>query len=369
MARTLREFMAKDPYNPNFVEGLLSYERSKSYGALTIRKVNSRKVDYPPIMGTPKLGYPFTRGGNFQFPSAEKILCFKKYDGSNILMFRYWDADGRPFISYKVRLWPFLRGKLIPMWNRMLAQHPTIKRIFVDNPDLAACSFEMYGGDHPHLIRYENKLDIALLFGLKRDGALVINTDINTDAIPKAELIKEVHGDYVWEYNQMRDEFGNRLELLDAENQLYAGEEGAVWYVKEKRTQQWRMMKCKPHQIELTHWQYQPLTREMLKATGLNILDEHPKITMELFKEYLSEEYPPHQIAESVPRIEKVIRQLNVKEVYTDKIHELMHEHGFTADTDPKVIMRKFADYFPRNKMGAVYRELQYVLQMENDHE
>lgn len=312
MATKEREFMARDPYNKgNFVEGVLCCEKGKNYGALTIRKVNGRKVNYPAILGTPKLGYPFTRGGNFQFPSAEEILCYTKYDGSNILMYRYWDADGRPFITYKVRLWPFLRGKLITMWNRMLAQHPTIKRLLHANPDLSAIAFEMYGADHPHLIKYDNALDVALLFGLKRDGDLVVHRDIDAPDVPKAELIKSVTGNYVWEYNQMRDLFDERLELIDADNQIYSGEEGAVWYLKEKRTQQWRMLKCKPHAIELTHWDTQPLTNEVIKATAFNILDENPMITMAIFKEYLAEEYPPHQIEKSMPAIQAVMHQMN----------------------------------------------------------
>ena len=363
MASDRRDFMTTDPYNPkNWVEGSINYERSQQYGELTITKVNSKKVDYPPILGTPKLAYPFTRGGNFQFPSAEEIRCFQKYDGSNILAYRYWDADGRPYISYKVRLWPYLRGKLIGFWNRMLDKHPNIKGLFAANPEVAAFSFELYGNEHPHLIQYENQLDTVLLFGLKRNGDLVVNCDIEAPDIPKAELVKKVQGDYVWEYNQMREEYADNLTLVDHENQMYTGQEGAVWYIKEKRTGLWKMFKCKPHQIELTHWAYVPLTREVLKATALNILDEHPLITLDIFRQYLAEEYPPHQIEESLPRMKKIMERLNVKGRYVEKIQELLAQHQFTPQTDTKVIMRTFADHFPRGKMSGVFTELQYVL-------
>lgn len=365
MARIHREFIAEDPGNSNVLEGIISRERSVNYGRLTIKKVNGEKVNYPPILGTPKLGYPFTRGGNFQFPSADEILCFKKYDGSNILAYRYWDAAGKPYIAYKVRVWPFLRGKMIPMWQRMLARYPAIPKLFALNPDIAAFSFEMFGAEHPHLIKYETALDTVLLFGLKRNGDIVIHRDIDAPGIPKAELLKEVKGDYVWEYTQMQEAFGAELTLIDAENQVYTGEEGAVWYVKEKRSQQWKLLKCKPRQIELTHWTTVPLTREMLRATGLNILTEYPEITLEVFKDYLAEEYPPHQIEESLPRIKAMMTQLNVRHTYTPKIRALLRQHGFDASTDEKTIMRAFASEFPRNKMGHVYRELQYVLQQE----
>lgn len=362
MAKDRRDFITKDPYNSNLLEGSINYERGKQYGELTIRKVNAKKVDYPPILGTPKIAYPFTQGGNFQFPSATEILCFQKYDGSNILAYRYWDADGRPYISYKVRLWPFLRGKLIGFWDRMVDKHPNIKGLFSANPEISGFSFEMYGNEHPHLIQYEHPLKIALLFGLKRNGDLVVNRDIEAPDIPKAELIKTIRGDYVWEYQQMQQEFAENLTLVDAENQIYDGDEGAVWYIKEKTTGLWKMFKCKPHQIELTHWHYVPLTREVLKATALNILDEHPKITLDIFRQYLAEEYPPHQIEESLPRMKKIVERLNVKEVYTDQIRELLAQHQFTPQTDTKVILRTLANHFPKGKMNEVFNELQYVL-------
>lgn len=320
--QAMRKFIAEDPGNPiartpntgyqhNVLEGVISRERSANYGRLTIKKVNGEKVNYPPILGTPKLGYPFTRAGNFQFPSADEILCFKKYDGSNILAYRYWDAAGKPYIAYKVRVWPFLRGKMIPMWQRMLTRYPAIPKLFARNPDIAAFSFELFGAEHLHLIKYETALDTVLLFGLKRNGDIVIHRDIDAPGIPKAELLKAVKGDYVWEYNQMREAFGEQLTLIDAENQVYTGDEGAVWYVKEKHTQAWKLLKCKPRQIELTHWTTVPLTREMLRATGLNILDAYPEITLDIFKDYLAEEYPPHQIEVSLPRIQKMMTQLN----------------------------------------------------------
>ena len=363
MSRKFREFIAADPYNPaNTVEGCVCVERNRNYGSLTLKKVNGNNVDVPPIMGTPKIGYPFTREGNFRFSSAEEILCFKKYDGSNILAYRYWDEKGNPCISYKVRLWPFLRGKLIPMWNAMLSKYPAIKKLFAENPDIAAFSFELYGCEHPHLIQYENPLDTVLLFGLRRDGTLVVHPDIVADGIPKATLLKSVQKDYVWEYQQMQEEFGERLHLIDADTQMYAGDEGAVWYVKEKATGHWKMFKCKPRQIELTHWGYQSLTHEVLKSTALNILDEHSEITEAVFKEYLAEEYPPHQIEASLQRIRKMMRRMNVRGDYTEKIHELMHRYQFSASTDTRVIMRAFANHFPRNKMGNVFKELQHVL-------
>lgn len=311
MKHKRRAFIAADPGNGNRVEGFLSLERNANYGAVTFQKVNGRKVSDPSILGTPKLAYPFTRNGNFRFPSADRILCFRKYDGSNILAYRYKDAAGTPYIAYKVRLWPFLRGVMIPMWNRMLKRYP-IPQLFAANPDCAAFSFELFGHEHPHLIRYETALDTVLLFGLKRNGDIVINLDIDAPDVPKAELLHVVDGEYVWEYQQMQAAFGEQLTLLDAETQTYTGEEGAVWYLKEKRTGAWKLLKCKPREIALTHWagRNATLPEAVLKATALNILSEHEEITLPVFKEYLAEEFPPHLIETAMPTMRELMRTL-----------------------------------------------------------
>lgn len=312
-----RHFITKDPGSGNLVQGYLSTKRGRHYGALTIEKVNGRKVNYPPILGTPKLGYPFTRGGNFQFPSASEILCYKKYDGTNILAYRYWNAAGSSFIAYKVRLWPFLRGDILMKWETMLARYP-IPSLFAANPDIAAFSFEMFGAEHEHLIRYEIALDTVLLFGIRHNGDIVVNRDIDCPdfeglSIPKAALLQEVTGDYVWEYQQMQAAFGENLTLVDAENRIYTGEEGAVWYLKEKRTGAWKLLKCKPRQIELTHWagRNATLPEAVLKATALNILTEHAEITLPLFRDYLAEEFPPHLIETSMPTMRELTEKLN----------------------------------------------------------
>ena len=84
------QFSATDPFNPqNYVEGQISFSRDKRYGGLLIRKINGESTDQPLIFGTPKLAYPFGLGHNYRFPSAERIYRFRKYDGTNIFMYRY----------------------------------------------------------------------------------------------------------------------------------------------------------------------------------------------------------------------------------------------------------------------------------------
>ena len=305
------------------VLGVFGCERDINYGALTIRKVNGLKVNYDPILGTKKIGYPFDFGGNWHFPSCSEILCYAKYDGTNILAYRYWDAHGTPFFSFKVRLWPHVRGEMIGKWKRMLAKHAGIRSLFAMNPSLSAFSFEMYGKEHPHLIHYENDLDIRLLFGIKRDGEIVVTRDMDVGAIPTAELIATVDGDYIWNYTEMQADFEAGLKRLEGSDDMLVGSEGAVWYCRDKRDNRWVLLKCKPERIEAMHFGNHPLSREVLTATAKNVLEASDRIEMKDFEAYLTEEYSEYQIAASKGRMEKIADRLNKRAAHREKMHAL----------------------------------------------
>ena len=55
---------------------------------LFIRSMEIKLASPQIIYGTPKLKYPFDRNGNWHFPSAAMILSYRKYDGTNIFMYR-----------------------------------------------------------------------------------------------------------------------------------------------------------------------------------------------------------------------------------------------------------------------------------------
>ena len=175
---------------------------------------------------------------------------------------------------------------------------------------MSAFSFEMYGKRHVHLIRYDEELDVRLLFGLKRDGEIVNVRDIETD-VPKAELLETVSGDYVWHYRQQQEALEAQLKPLEGFDGVLTGEEGHVWHLREKRTGQWRLLKCKPASIEAIHWGNFPIPKLVLTATAKNILEVSDQITEEDFEAYLAEEYSEHQIAASKERMLKVMARLN----------------------------------------------------------
>src|SRR5437763_962993 len=80
------------------------------------------------IYATPKLHYPFGKDGRFHFPPIQRLSIYEKLDGTNVLAFRYRDAQGTTRVSYKLRLSAVLRnskwGAFLDYWKELLARHP-----------------------------------------------------------------------------------------------------------------------------------------------------------------------------------------------------------------------------------------------------
>ena len=364
------EFSATDPFNPqNYVEGQISFSRDTRYGSLKIKKINGESVDLPQICGTPKIAYPFGLGHNYRFPSAERIYRFRKYDGTNIFMYRYRNK-GMEHITFKVRLFPFLRGHYITMWRYILRKYPQITDLFKMNPDLTGFSFELYGSGNPHMIQYEDiKLDIVLLFGLRgMQRQIVLNTELEAGAIPKAEHLGTVEKDYVWHYEQEQQELNRRLVFLglnESYEPMFRGEEGSIWYVKLKDSQEIRMYKCKPHRIEQVHWtQTQTqLSASVIWATILKAFENWENPELDEIIAILNEDYPIHQIEISIGRIRQMLKTAQKTEDTQKKIWELMVMHAFNSNTDTATVFRKIANRFDQDKQ-FVYRAIKNVQKM-----
>lgn len=363
------EFRAIDPFNPqNHVEGQVSFSRA-CYGSLKIKKINGEFVDQPQIFGTPKIAYPFGLGHNYQFPSAERIYRFRKYDGTNIFMYRYGN-NGAEYITFKVRLFPFLRGRYITMWKHILRKYPQITELFKLNSDVTGFSFELYGSDNPHMIQYEDvKLDIVLLFGLHgTQGQIVMNTELEAGDIPKAEHLGTVAKDYVWYYEQEQQELDRRLVFLglnESHEPTFRGEEGSIWYVKIKDSHEIRMYKCKPRRIEQVHWtQTQTqLSATVIWATILKAFENWENPELDEIITVLNEDYPIHQIEISIGRIKQMFNAAKKTEDTQKKIWELMVMHAFDSNTDTATIFHKIANQLDQDKR-FVYKSIKNVQKM-----
>ncbi len=363
------EFSATDPFNPqNHVEGLVSFNRA-CYGSLKLKKINGESVEQPQIFGTPKIAYPFGLGHNYRFPSAERIYRFRKYDGTNIFMYRYRN-NGAEYITFKVRLFPFLRGRYITMWKYMLQKYPQITELFKMNPDITGFSFELYGSDNPHMIQYENvPLDVVLLFGLRgRQGQIVLNTELEAGDIPKAEQLGTIEKDYVWHYEQEQQDLDRQLEFIgldESHEPMFRGEEGSIWYVKIKDTHQIRMYKCKPHRIEQVHWtQTQTqLSASVIRATILKAVENWENPELDQIIAILNEDYPIHQIEISIGQIKQMLSTAKNTEDTRKKIWELMVRQGLDSNTDTATVFRKIANELDQDKK-LIYKAIKNVQNM-----
>ena len=134
-----KPFEYVDPYNPqNTVKGVLLNNsdltgiaaalsmRDNRYGDLMITHVNDQPVEQY-IYATPKFYYPGNSGSPRtvftikHFPNTG-FKAYEKLDGTNIFMFKYKDASGCEFVSFKTRLTPFLRSEGFKDWISMFAQ-------------------------------------------------------------------------------------------------------------------------------------------------------------------------------------------------------------------------------------------------------
>ena len=370
------EFSATDPFNPqNHVEGQISFSRDRRYGALLIKKINGESADQPLILGTPKIAYPFGLGHNYRFPSAERIYRFRKYDGTNIFMYRYKN-NGREYITFKVRLFPFLRGRYITMWRHILREYDQITELFKMNPDTTGFSFELYGSDNPHTIQYEDvQLDIVLLFGLRgTHGQIVLNTEIEAGNLPKAEQLGTVKTDYVWHYEQEQQDLDRRLAFIGLDQNhvpLFSGEEGSIWYVKIKGTDEIRPYKCKPHKIEQVHWTQgqTQLGATVIWATILKAFENWENPKLDEIIALLNEDYPIHQIAASTEQIERMFNTAKNEADTRQKIWELMVLHEFDGNTDTATVFHKIVNQLDQDKrlVYKTIKNVQKIMQIESE--
>lgn len=369
------EFMIDDPFNKgNRIDGYLSHHRDTRYGALDIHKVNGEKVDYPLIYTTPKLRYPYGLQGNFNFPSASQIISYKKYDGTNIFMYRYKDSNNRTYITYKVRRYPFLRVQFLTMWQHILKMYPNIPSLFSMNPDVDGFSFEMYGSANPHLIKYDVSLETALLFGIKGEGNIIPLTDIETKrVVPIAEKVSEITDNYVWNYQEEQRFFTEKLHVLpkdkneDTGTQMYTGDEGSVWYLKDKiKKDKWSLFKCKARDIEIIHQSNRSLSITVIRATAINALEEYDNLTVDILKEYLNEEFPMHQINYSIQRIEKTVEHVNELGELKKEVREILTERKIDIGTT-KIpdILRDINNLFSKKQIQHVFLCLRAIRRNE----
>ena len=368
--KNTRRYLETDPFNPqNTIECEVSLDKGHKYGALVIHKINGEKVRPQIIYGTPKLKYPFDMNGNWHFPSANKILSYRKYDGTNIFMYRY-QYKGMYYTTYKVRLFPFLRGRILDLWKKCLKKYPDVRKLFGYLPEMAGFAFEMYGNEHTHLIEYDEELEIKFLFALEweylTNNLLIVppnefgdrlsnRTDLHRLNVPFAKKLEFYARDYIYNYQEEQRQFEEGLtETEDG----FRGQEGSVWYLQDRRNK-WHLFKCKPESIEKIHWSSYPIDINIIRATAINVLEVYETVDRDSLIELLLEEFPKQQIELSERRIQKILEEFDEKTQFRERVKPYLV--GLPDDLSIPDILRKLSNHFEKGEMSAVYQAVKQI--------
>ena len=358
-AKFLQPFDTTDPFTDEVrLEGFLCQRPDHRYGALALLRVDGRPAPQR-IFATPKLHYPFGKDGRFFFPPIQSAHLYEKLDGTNVLAYRYRDADDRWRLTYKLRLAPTLRnskwGPFLDYWRELLARHPEIPALIEANG--CHVSFEMYGARNAHLIAYETPLAAAVLFGVRpADAAVVGPFQLRTGGVPGAPLIGQLRAgeDPVARFQALREEMERRNKPT-ADDKV-SGTEGTVWYVTEP-TGRVTMWKCKPESVEDIHWAT-GINKAAVIATCWNALETSDVLNYDVLLPLLLEEYQPDDIEKFRTNIDDAIRQVNVEQEFRQKVrtaYEALKAQGLSITRDKTAVMRALSGQFRRDQMGHVY--------------
>ena len=356
-------FKVIDPFNDNEIEGYLCRAADMRYGMLYIEFVNGEHVPQW-IWATPKMHYPFDKNGEYnKYKDIDRIEMYEKLDGTNVLAYIYTDVDGNKYVTYKTRLTPVIRdgkwGRFEAMWREMLEKYPHIPQFCFDNECNA--SFEMYGNRNPILIKYDVRLDVALLFCRTQNGLVLppSSYDLKKYGLKSAELWKTLDSadDFVDEYKKAVEELNAQLKVVEIPdaNDIVEGWEGVVWYAINGDNS--IQLKCKADYVKDIHWlAASGIPKTSIFITCVNVFESVDNPTVKDVVKLLREEFEESDIQRKMPLIERLYQH-----VYEQKIlsHEVLDEYNkhpeFDIKKDKGTVMRYFSELYDKKMMSRVY--------------
>jgi hypothetical protein len=362
--KNAKHFIATDPYNGNVVEGILNMSPGNGFGNMIIEKVNGVECKQY-IVATPKIHYPFDNNEYFVVDplKTSRVIAYTKLDGTNILMFKYHDANGKEYISYKTRRMPFIGDDFKPMWDMCLSMYPEIPELRERNG--MNISFELFGQMNKHGISYDVKIDTRVLFGRSDDGRIHPPCELDCGTVDSAALVSEWSGecDYRSEYAAQEKWLTDQFKLIDDDgNEIVTNEpakydqgysakgmEGTIWYVNWNNGN-WTMFKCKSEQTKEKHFAVAAGISAMVVNQALfKVLEAGEELTVDAVKAMLREdewseadvERRTHMITRMIDAYvaEKKIRTLLYEEY--DRMHA--EDPSFDINTDKKKVMTYMA--------------------------
>jgi len=245
-------------------------------GSLYITSINQEKLAEPILIyGTPKLIYPYKDYDDYTFdvPPCDQYFLTTKWNGMNVLVFKYEDASGNPYYSAKSKGLPFLGntkygnfldqtlialGKGDSKNYKRIGPNIALLKDFTNN-EIQSITFELCGKNEPHLVAYDFDIALKPLFYTFNDGTIAPCLGKPCDLGPLKYNEKELEttckniqeGDF-----KANEDYRKKNGLEKKYEFAHFITEGRVMYCLDakgkliKRT----MYKIKPKDIEDVHW-------------------------------------------------------------------------------------------------------------------
>lgn len=258
------DFSEEDPLNPcNKVSGFINRKKSLTGGSLLITNINGVDLNEPQVIyGTPKLRYPYEEGKDnrdyIKFPEHDRALLYEKFDGVNIMFYRYFDAEGKMFIAAKTKGTAFVKdgdfGDFLTLTKKVLDRENFLRKDITSHltEGFQSVACELYGYEEPHLVKYSEDINLIPLFITMTDGRIL-------PFFPGKDITEGVVD--VCKYQQFLDLSSNvryrqQARLLPKYEYEHFATEGKVLYLLDagglviNRT----LYKIKPVDVEEVHW-------------------------------------------------------------------------------------------------------------------
>ncbi|KAG2378678.1 hypothetical protein C9374_007826 [Naegleria lovaniensis] len=318
-----KPFEIVDPFNPsNTLKGFICRKDGPFGGSLFITHVNQVKLNEPQkIYGVPKLLYPYVDKKNSddleEFEGAEEIVPKKKkvpgsckykssfqtddnivafaltnkWNGTNILFFKYYDNSGQMFVSAKTKgsatlsdtqfgdffalTKEALFGKNHSERTLDISHPPEVLHEFFKRPEIQSISCELCGIKEPHLVKYDFDIALKPLFmQFKSGGNIEPIIDPNDTHQQLFEFVNFADMCHICKERQkhdfaLNDEYRKKNNLEIRYEYNHFATEGAVLYILTKPNRllgqynfgnDWigvsnrKLYKIKPKDIEEVHW-------------------------------------------------------------------------------------------------------------------
>lgn len=360
-----------DVFNNNQIKGYICKINDHRYGALLITHVNNLETKPQLIYCTPKLHYPFGTNSKgeriYHFPkNVSQILCYEKWDGTNIAMYRYFDSDGNVFVTYKTRLTAVVRngkfGKFETLLKEIIESYNTgieeFKRYVISTGNTIA--FELVGFRNLILIKYPFNLDMKFLFMVDNNGNVFPPDafDLYKFNIMKTYALSIELSDLEAIYNNCRNYSENMNKKVKIGDDTYIeGKEGDVMYVCSEG--KWYLYKVKPPSVETIHWSGNSIPIDRIIPTIKNALESCDELTVDYVRKLLAEEFSHQQLDNSMNKITRLVNETLECLRLDESVKIAYNNLGVKWETVGKqVIMRKMSIIFENKNMNKVYSSL-----------